>query len=114
MPRINMVFPSLARRACDDLSSPRNRRDWDTGSVWILLPSGAQTLPEAVADAADRFDQVGVAELAPQRLDVDVDGPFQHDRSLSDGAVHQLMAGEGPSGLANQAFQHAELGRRER
>src|SRR5207245_10356912 len=66
---------------------------------------------EAVADAADRLDQVAGAELAPQRLDVDVDGPLQHDGALADGGVHELVARQGPARLAQQAVQQAELRR---
>src|SRR5205807_1946908 len=54
---------------------------------------------EAVADAADRLDQFRVAEFAPQRLDVNVDRPLQHDRPLADGRVHQLVPREGPARL---------------
>ncbi len=32
-----------------------------------------------------------VEEFASEALDVDVDGPFQHDRILPDGGVHQLV-----------------------
>src|SRR5262245_63413598 len=49
-------------------------------------------LAEAVADAAHRLDEVGVTQLAPERLDVNVDGPLQNDLPLADRRVHQLVA----------------------
>src|SRR5262245_4152702 len=72
---------------------------------------------EAVADAADGLDQVsaaaGLGQLPPQRFDVHVNRPFQHNRPLADGRVHELMTAERPAGLADERFEQAELGRRQ-
>src|SRR5262245_14460085 len=68
---------------------------------------------EAVAEAAHGLDQAVDAEFLPQRLDVNVDGPFQDDRPLADGGVHELVAREGPTRLAQHALQQAELRRRQ-
>ncbi len=64
---------------------------------------------EAVSDAANGLDEIGVAELAAERLDVYVDGAFQNDGPVANGGVHELMARERASRLAEQAFQQAEL-----
>src|SRR5262245_56372952 len=60
-------------------------------------------LVEAIADAAHGFNELaGLAQFLPQALDVHVDRPFEDDGILADGRVHQLVAREGPSGLADQ------------
>ena len=48
---------------------------------------------------------VGFAELAAEGFDVHVDGAFEDDGVFADGGVHELGAGEGAAGLAEQAFQ---------
>src|SRR5437868_14421355 len=72
-----------------------------------------QALPEAIADTAYGFDQVASAELAPERLDVHVDRPFQDDGAIADGRIEQLGTCEGSSRLAQQTFEQAEFGRRQ-
>src|SRR4051794_27631630 len=71
-------------------------------------------LMEPISDAADGFDELaGVAKLLPQALDVNVDGPLQHDGVLTNRGIHELVARERPPRLANQDFQEPELGRRQ-
>src|SRR5580700_3014099 len=67
-------------------------------------------LLESIADAADGFDQVGVAQLATQGLDVNVDGPFEHDAAFAGRGIHQLLAREGAAGLLQKTFEQAEFG----
>jgi hypothetical protein len=50
---------------------------------------------EAVADAADGFDQVfELPEFQSQRADVDVDGPFEGVGIFPAAAVHQFVPGK--------------------
>ena len=66
---------------------------------------------ESITDAADGFDELArIAKLLPQALDVDVDGPLQHDGILANGRVHQLVASERPARLADQDLQLPKLG----
>src|SRR5437899_3049932 len=81
-------------RASPPHPQPLAPRSGGEGSKWCR---SALVLAEAVAHAADRLDQVGRAELLAQRLDVDVDGPLQHDGPLADGGVHELVPAEGPA-----------------
>ena len=101
-----------------DRPAPRCRSDQSTaGQLRDDLTSGTHhpRLVEPITDAADGFDELaGVAELLPQALDVDVDRAFQHDRVLADGGVHQLEPSERAARLADQDFQQAKLGRRQR
>src|SRR5262245_31838847 len=71
-------------------------------------------LAEAIADTADGLNELaGRLELAAQRLHVNVDRAFQHDRPFANGGVHQLCAGESAAGLAEQGFQETEFGGRQ-
>src|SRR3954453_9015499 len=82
------------------------------------MPTGGPAQPrvmESITDAADGFDKLArIAKLLPQALDVDVDGPLQHDGVLANGRVHQLIARERPACLADQDLQQPKLGWRER
>ena len=98
----------------------RHRRPGWPGRVAVWRVSGRRALgrlllAEAVADAADGFDQLagaaGLCQLLPQRFDVNVDGALQHHGAVADGSLHQLLAAERPPRLTDEAFQQAELGR---
>src|SRR6516162_9840154 len=80
-------------------------------TAYCVRGSLLRRVAEAVADSADGLDAVaGFAELSAEGFDVDVDGAFEDDGILADGDVHELRAGEGAAGLAEQAFQEAKLG----
>src|SRR4051812_49720087 len=84
---------------------------------WWRRGSGADQprLMKPVADTADGLDELArLAQLLPQALDVHVNRPLEDDRILADGRVHQLVASERPSGLADQRLEQAELGGRQR
>ena len=96
------VLPPLDARD-RKLAAARERRKQQRGL----------SIPEPVAHAANRLDQVHVAELPPQRFDMHVDRPLQHNGPFADRRVHQLSPRKGSAWLAQQAFQQAKLGRRQ-
>src|SRR5262249_5366705 len=68
---------------------------------------------EPIADPAHGLYQTWVAELSPQGLDMHVDGPLEDDGTFGDGRVHELMASESPTRLAEKIFQEPEFRRSE-
>src|SRR5689334_23097112 len=91
--------------------APEKRTSANPGGVLRALVAA---FPKAISQAADRLDQLARrSKLTAQRLDMHVNGPLQHQRSLADGGLHQLRPGKSPPRLAKQTFQQPELGRRE-
>src|SRR5256885_5020507 len=79
--------------------------------------SASSWLVEPVSDAIERVDRVegGIdgAELAPDALDVAVDGAVVDIDIVAIGDVEQLVAGFYDSGPLGQRFEDQELGHRE-
>src|SRR5581483_8363989 len=69
---------------------------------------GGSRFGEPVAEAAHRLDPGGIAELAPQRADVDIDG-LGGDEPGSPDAVEQLVAAEDGLGPFEQRSEQVEL-----
>ena len=63
---------------------------------------------QPVADAPQRGDPDGAAELLPQADDVHVDGFLAHETGPP-GLIEQLVAGERAAGAGHQGFQQVEL-----
>src|SRR5262245_29061270 len=95
------------------VSRPCHNRVWLIANCSLLLAASPPRLAEPIADSANRLDQVPRAELAPQGLDVNINGPFQHDGAFADGRVHELRSRERPARLAQHALQQPKLGRRQ-
>src|SRR4051794_10592491 len=93
--------------------SKQKRRRWPwLTACWRRrkVSSGALGFPEAIADAADGFDEfLFAAQFAAQGFDVDVNGPFQDDGPLADGHIHELGSGKSSSRLAQHAFEQAKF-----
>ncbi len=73
--------------------------------------SGPGAVAEAVADGADRLDQVGVllAELGPEAPDVDVDGAGAAVVLVAPDPAEQRLAGEDLAGSGGQEAQELVL-----
>src|SRR5262245_12740495 len=68
---------------------------------------------DLVADAPDRHDRRGVAELAPDLTHVDVHGSRVTGECVAPYALEQLVARENESAVVEQLPQEVELLRRE-
>lgn len=85
-------------------------------SSWKPLPGNSKTVcwevlcgdyvggvSEAVADASDGLNEVGVGfHFFAERPDVDIDGTFEHDAIVSEGDVDEFGARKCSARLSNE------------
>src|SRR5687768_6169588 len=86
MPNPRQRISDAAPRRATAVASWKRRQELAAGMLALAANRdrarrSGRRLAESVADPANGLDQpAGVAQLLPQRLDVHVDGPLQHDR----------------------------------
>ena len=64
---------------------------------------------DLVADAPDRHDRAGVAELAPQLANVDVDGPRVAREGVAPDPLEQLVARQHEAAMVEELPEQVEL-----
>ena len=99
----NAQSPAGEEEEEESLLVRRPQRSWSGGSHLHR--------PEAVADAADRLDEMRVllAELGPQPPDVDVDGPRPAEVLVSPHPRQQHLTGEDLSRVSGEEAQQLVL-----
>src|SRR5262245_22694124 len=103
----------MVRRDCgwDLFRRLRRATVWRACRLIAAASAGVAVGPEAVPDAADRFDHVGQGvELLAERADVDVDRALEGVGVLAPREIHQFVAGEGAARLARESPEDLELG----